>query len=184
MMKKLIAMIAGAATLGCAQAQAESTVPTDSGPKALVVYFSATGTTADAAKKLAEAVGGTLHAIIPKTPYSEEDLDWRNHKSRCYVEMHDPASRPEISSTVKNIKDYDIVYIGYPIWWDTYPSIIATFIEAHQLQGKTLVPFATSGGSSIGTSVSNLKKNYPKLTWKKGLLLNDADVQKIRDLIK
>ena len=98
--------------------------------------------------------------------------------------MHDPASRPEISSTVTGIEDYDTVYIGFPIWWDTYPSIIATFIEAHQLQGKTLVPFATSGGSGISTSVSNLKKNYPKLTWKKGLLLNGADAQRIHDLIK
>ena len=184
MMKKLIAMIAAAATLGCAQAQAEPTAPTGSAPKTLVAYFTATGTTADAAKKLAEAVGGTLHTITPKTPYSKEDLDWRNHRSRCYVEMHDPASRPEISSTVKNIKDYDIVYIGFPIWWDTYPCIIATFIEAHQLQGKTLVPFATSGGSGISTSVSNLKKNYPSLTWKRGLLLNGADVQEIRSLTK
>ena len=183
MMKKLLAMIAGAATLGCAQAQSEPAAPANSG-KVLVVYFSATGTTADAAKKLAQVTNGTLHAITPKLPYSSADLDWRDHKSRCYVEMHDPASRPEISSTVTGIEDYDTVYIGFPIWWDTYPSIIATFIEAHQLQGKTLVPFATSGGSGISTSVSNLKKNYPELTWKKGLLLNGADVQRIHDLIK
>ena len=182
MMKKILAIIAGAAALGCGETQAESATPPPSG-KALVVYFSATGTTERAAKKLAEATGGALHAITPKVPYSAADLDWRDHQSRCYVEMHDPASRPEISGTVADLAAYDIVYIGFPIWWDTYPSIIATFIEAHQLQGKTLIPFATSGGSGISTSVANLKKNYPALTWKRGLLLNGVGVQQIRSML-
>ena len=182
-MKKLLAMVAGAAALSCGQIQAESAEPVDSG-KVLVTYFSATGTTENAAKKLAEATGGTLHAITPKVPYSAADLDWRDHQSRCYVEMHNPASRPEISSVIPDIAAYDTIYIGFPIWWDTYPSIIATFIEAHQLQGKTLIPFATSGGSGIDASVTNLKKNYPTLTWKRGLLLNGVDVQQIRGMLK
>lgn len=182
-MKKILAMIAGVAALSCGQTQAEPSEPANGG-KVLVAYFSATGTTENAAKKLAEATGGTLHAITPKVPYSAADLDWRDHKSRCYAEMHDPASRPEISGTVANMTTYDTIYIGFPIWWDTYPSLIATFIEAHQLQGKTLIPFATSGGSGIGASVANLKKNYPTLTWKRGLLLNGVDVQQIRGMLK
>ena len=183
MVKKLLAMIAGAAALSCGQTQAEPPTAANGG-KTLVVYFSATGTTADAAKMLAEATDGTLYAITPKEPYTAADLDWRDHQSRCYVEMHDPSSRPAISGTVENIDEYTTVYIGFPIWWDTYPSIIATFIEAHQLQGKELIPFATSGGSGISTSVVNLKKNYPTLTWKRGLLLNGMSVQQIRGLLK
>ena len=192
-------MIAGTAALCCGQTQAEPPTAANGG-KTLVVYFSATGTTADAAKMLAEATDGTLYAITPKAgrsvssrqrmsataaaPYTAADLDWRDHQSRCYVEMHDPSSRPAMSGTVENIDEYATVYIGFPIWWDTYPSIIATFIEAHQLQGKELIPFATSGGSGISTSVSNLKKNYPTLTWKRGLLLNGMSVQQIRGLLK
>lgn len=183
MMKKIIAMIAGAAAVGCGQTQAEPET-TPHNDKVLVAYFSATGTTADAAKKLAEATGGTLHAITPKAPYSAADLDWRDHQSRCYVEMHDPASRPAIIGKVENMEKYDTVFIGFPIWWDTYPSIIATFIEAHQLQDKKLIPFATSGGSGISTSVANLKKNYPSLKWERGLLLNGTPVQRIRDMLK
>lgn len=182
MFKKLFTLIAlGAATLGFGQEKASE--PPSTG-KVLVAYFSATGTTAAVAQKVATVTGGELYAITPKVPYSEADLDWRDHNSRCYVEMHDPAARPELSGTVPDLTGYSTVYIGFPIWWDTYPSIIATFIEAANLKGKVLIPFATSGGSSILSSVANLRKAYSQLSWKDGHLLNGVTEAKLRDILK
>lgn len=170
------------ACVGFAQAQEAPAAP--AGKKVLVAYFSATGTTANAAKELAVATGGSLYAITPAQPYSAADLNWRDRKSRSSVEMNDPSARPALSGTVPNMADYDTVYIGFPIWWDSYPSIIATFIEAHDLKGKTLVPFATSGGSSISNSEAMLKKNYPALSWKPGMLLNGMRASAIRAILK
>ena len=108
------------------------------------------------------------------------DLDWNNKRSRSSVEMNDPKMRPAIKSKKENIGTYDVVFIGYPIWWDLAPRIINTFIEGHSLKGKTVVPFATSGGSSIGNSATVLKKTYPDLNWKEGRLLNRTDEKAIR----
>lgn len=151
-----------------------------SNSKILVAYFSATGTTARAAEKLANATGGELYAIMPAQPYTSADLDWNDKQSRSSVEMNDPKSRPAIKSKKENITDYDVIFIGYPIWWDLAPRIINTFIESHDLKGKTVIPFATSGGSSITGSVSALKKAYLALNWKEGHLLNRADEKSIR----
>lgn len=172
MIKGIITFCIGLIILGgTVQAQGTSS-PEAAGKKVLVAYFSATGTTAAAAKELAAAKGGTLYAITPAQPYSEADLDWRDKKSRCYVEMHNSASRPALKGGVTNMAEYDTVFIGFPIWWNTYPSIIATFIEAHDLKGKKLIPFATSGGSGISNSEAMLKRAYPTLEWKPGMLLN------------
>lgn len=146
----------------------------------LIAYFSATGTTEQIAEKLADISNGELFEIVPSKAYTDADLDWNDRKSRSSVEMNDVKSRPQIKSKKENIADYDVVIIGYPIWWDLAPRVINTFIESHDLKGKTIIPFATSGGSSIAGSVTALKKSYPGLKWKPGRLLNRADENTIR----
>ena len=146
----------------------------------LVAYFSATGTTTRVAEKLANATGGELYVITPAKSYTSADLDWNDKQSRSSVEMNDPKSRPAIKSKKENITDYDVVFIGYPIWWDLAPRIINTFIESDDLKGKAVIPFATSGGSSLTGSAAALKKTYPTLNWKEGRLLNRADERSIR----
>ncbi len=148
--------------------------------KILVAYFSATGTTARAAEKLADVTGGELYVIEPAQPYTSADLDWNNKRSRSSVEMNDSKARPAIKGSKENIADYDVVFIGYPIWWNLAPRIINTFIESHDLKGKTVIPFATSGGSTLAGSAAALKKSYPTLNWKEGRLLNRADEKSIR----
>lgn len=124
--------------------------------KKLVAYFSASGVTAKAAETLATAIGADLYEIEPAQPYSNADLDWTNKKSRSSVEMNDPASRPAITGKISNMQDYDIVFIGFPIWWYVAPTIINTFLESYDLSGKTIIPFATSGGSGIGRTNEKL----------------------------
>ena len=151
--------------------------------KTLVAYFSATGTTARAAEKVAKITGGELYAITPAQSYTPADLDWNNSQSRSSVEMNDPKSRPALKGKKENIADYDVIFIGYPIWWNLAPRIINTFIESHDLKGKTVIPFATSGSSAITGSAAALKKSYPALNWKEGRLLNRADEKSIRTWI-
>lgn len=151
--------------------------------KVLVAYFSATGTTARAAQKVADATGGELYAITPAQPYTDADLDWNDKQSRSSVEMNDPKARPALGGKRSDISDYDVVFIGYPIWWDLAPRIINTFIESHDLKGKTVIPFATSGSSSIANSAAMLKRAYPALNWKEGKLLNRADEKTVRTWI-
>lgn len=151
--------------------------------KVLVTYFSATGTTARAAEKLASVTGGELYAITPAKPYTSADLNWNNKQSRSSVEMHDEKARPELGGKKLDVAGYDIIFIGYPIWWDLAPRVVNTFIEKYDLKGKTVIPFATSGGSSIANSAAVLKKSYPALNWKEGQLLNRADENTIRKWI-
>ena len=148
--------------------------------KVLVAYFSATGTTEDVAEKIAAVTGGELHEIAPEQAYTNADLDWNNRQSRSSVEMNDPKSRPALKEKKANMADYDVVYIGFPIWWGVAPHIVNTFIESHDLKGKTLIPFATSGGSGISQAVAALRKAYPDLNWQDGKLLNHADERTIR----
>ena len=143
--------------------------------KVLVAYFSATGVTAQAAQKVAEATGGEVYAITPAKPYTDADLDWRDKQSRSSVEMNDPKARPALGGESLDVSEYDVVFIGYPIWWNQAPRLINTFIESHNLKGKTVIPFATSGGSTIAGSAATLKRSYPALEWKEGCLLNRAD---------
>ena len=124
--------------------------------KTLIVYFSATGTTKAAAQKLAQEFNADLYEITPEQPYTAADLDWRDKKSRSTLEMQDKSSRPAIKGKCENIADYDTVWIGFPVWWYTAPTIVNTFIEAHDLTGKTLNVFATSGGSDVKDSYNDL----------------------------
>lgn len=140
--------------------------------KILVAYFSASGVTKGVAQRLAKAAGADLFEIRPAVPYTQADLNWTDKKSRSSVEMNDPLSRPEIAEKLPNMADYDTVFVGYPIWWYVAPHIINTFVESYDLSGKTLVVFATSGGSGIGKTVEELKKLYPDANWKDGKLLN------------
>lgn len=141
----------------------------------LVAYFSASGTTARAAKAIAQAVGGDLYEIRPAVPYTAADLDWTNKKSRSSVEMNDPACRPAIAAPVENMDQYDTVFLGFPIWWYVEPRIVDTFLESHALAGKRVIPFATSGGSGIEKAEQSLKSHCPQANWKKGKLLNHMD---------
>lgn len=124
--------------------------------KILVAYFSASGVTKKVSEKLAKATGADLFEIVPETPYTKEDLNWMDKKSRSSVEMNDRASRPAIASKVEDMAQYDVVFIGFPVWWYREPSIIDTFAEEYDLGGKTIVPFATSGGSGLGESGMNI----------------------------
>lgn len=149
-----------------------------------VVYFSATGTTASAAQRLADLTGGDLIAITPESAYSADDLDWHNKQSRSSLEMKDPQSRPPIKDAAVDLGKYQVVLLGYPIWWNQAPRVINTFIESHELAGKVVKPFATSGSSPIGNSARELKKSYPKLGWRDGLLMNKADDDKVRQWLE
>lgn len=140
--------------------------------KILVAYFSATGTTASRARQIAQATGGALYEITPAEKYTAADLDWENSRSRSSLEMNDPASRPAIKGTVEGIGEYDVVFLGYPIWWDLVPRAVNTFIESTDLKGKRVIPFATSGSSTITNSVAELRKAYPDIEWDEGRLLN------------
>ena len=122
----------------------------------LVAYFSASGVTAKVAEKLSEAIGADLYAIEPEVPYTTADLDWMDKKSRSTIEMNNPASRPAIAGKRDNMNDYDTVFVGFPIWWYVAPTIINTFLESYDLTGKTIIPFATSGGSDMGKTNEKL----------------------------
>lgn len=150
------------------------------GKKVLVAYFSATGTTEGIAKLIATATGGELYKIQPEEEYSAADLDWTVKTSRCCQENDDPKSRPAIVKSKSSLDEYDVIYLGYPNWWNGAPRIINTFIEAYDLKGKTVVPFMTSGGSQIENSEQILKNLYPDVNWKKGKLLNGASLKDVR----
>ena len=122
----------------------------------LVAYFSASGVTAKVAERLSEAVGADLYAIEPEVPYTKADLDWMDKKSRSTIEMNNPASRPAITGKRDNMNDYDTVFVGFPIWWYVAPTIINTFLESYDLTDKTIIPFATSGGSDMGKTNEKL----------------------------
>ena len=124
--------------------------------KVLVAYFSASGVTKKLAEKLAEATGGDLFEIVPEKLYTKSDLNWMNPKSRSSVEMKDRSCRPAIASKVEDMSSYDAVFIGFPVWWYREPSIIDTFAESYDFSGKTIIPFATSGSSGIGSSGDNI----------------------------
>ena len=142
--------------------------------KVLVTYFSASGATAKTANKLAKEVDGDVFEIEPKEKYTSADLNWMDKKSRSSVEMNDPASRPEIAKQVENMDMYDTVLVGFPIWWYVEPKIIDTFLDSYDFSGKTVIPFATSGGSGIENVEKNLQKEYPNINWGKGKLGNGS----------
>jgi len=153
--------------------------------KTLVAYFSAGGVTKRAAEKLAAAANADLFEIKPVKPYTNADLDWTNNKSRSTVEMNDLSARPEIAEKCVNAGDYDTVFVGFPVWWYVEPRIIDTFLESYDFSGKTVIPFATSGGSGLGKTADNFRKLLGKnVTVKEGKLLNRASESEMRSWIK
>lgn len=139
--------------------------------KKLVAYFSASGVTAEAAKNLAQASDADLYEIKPEIPYTQADLDWTNKKSRSSLEMNDPNSRPAIAGKVPDMENYDTIFVGFPIWWYVAPTIINTFLESYDLNGKTIIPFATSGGSGMGKTNENLLPSCQGATLLQGKML-------------
>lgn len=138
----------------------------------LVAYFSASGTTAKAARALADALDADLFEIQPEQPYSSADLNWNNASSRSSLEMNDDACRPVISNEVENMEQYHTVFVGFPIWWYVEPRIIDTFLEAYNFEGKTIVPFATSGGSGLGRAPQRMGEIAKGSIVKPGKMLN------------
>jgi len=142
----------------------------------LVAYFSASGVTASLAKTLAEATGADLYEIKPKVPYTDADLNWNDKQSRSSIEMNDPTSYPEIADKGANIAEYDIIFVGFPIWWYVAPTIINAFLESYDFSGKIIVPFATSGGSGLGKTVEKLQPSASGTAiWKDGELLSGGE---------
>ena len=152
--------------------------------KKLVADFSASGVTKNAAERLAKAAGAQLFEIKPALSYTSADLDWTNKKSRSSVEMNNPHSRPEIAEQLPNMEDYDTIFIGFPIWWYVAPTIINTFIESYDFSGKTIIPFATSGGSGMGKTVEVLKPLCPNANWIKGKMLNGVSDSELENWVK
>ena len=145
-----------------------ATQKADDGSKVLVAYFSCTGSTEKIADHIASALGVTPYRITPETPYTSADLNYNDSSTRATREQNDPIARPAISGTVENMTDYDVIFLGYPIWWGQAPKIMYTFVESHNLSGKTIVPFCTSGSSGIGSSATNLSASAPSATWLAG----------------
>lgn len=145
--------------------------------KILVAYFSASGVTARAAKVLAEAAGAGLYEIKPEKPYTREDLNWNDKKSRSSVEMNDKTSRPAIAGNVADMAQYKSVFVGFPIWWYVAPTIINTFLESYDFSGKTVIPFATSGGSGMGKTNAGLAPSCPGASLLDGKMLNGMQSQ-------
>lgn len=139
---------------------------------ALVAYFSASGTTAKAAKALAKAAGAELYEIKPAISYTSADLNWMDKHSCSSVEMNDKQSRPALADTDAPVAGYDVIFLGFPIWWYTAPTIINTFLESYDFSGKTIVLFATSGGSGLGKSAAGLRVSVPGARIVDGRLLN------------
>ena len=152
--------------------------------KVLVVYFSATGTTKSAAKKIKKATGGTLYQIKAAKPYTSADLSYDNDDCRANTEQRDGSVRPKIKGKVKNIKKYDVIFIGYPIWWNKEPMIIRTFLESYNLKGKTIVPFCTSGGSGISGSMTGIKASAKGAKVVKGKDLTDSSAKSVKNWAK
>ena len=149
--------------------------------KVLVAYFSATGNTKVVAEKLANAINADLFEIAPEQPYTADDLNWQNDQSRTSIEMGDKNSRPTIASKIEDISQYNIVFVGSPIWWGREPSIMDTFIESYDFTGKTVIPFVTSGSSGIGDYGANLQSLAPNAKVMSGKRFpNDVSVEELR----
>ena len=142
--------------------------------KVLIAYFSASGVTARAAREMAQATGADLYEIRPAEPYTAADLNWMDKGSRSTREMQDPACRPAVAEPVEDMGQYETVFVGFPIWWGVEPRIVDTFLEGYDFSGKTLIPFATSGGSGVGRAEKSLRERCPKAAWQQGRLVNSG----------
>ena len=152
----------------------ETSEPETEGSRILVAYFSATGNTEGVAQKLAEGLGADLYEIVPEIPYTSDDLNYSDSNSRSSVEMDDPNARPAISGAVENMEQYDVVLLGYPIWWGEAPRIMNTFVESYDFSGKTLAAFCTSASSGFGGSDSALREATDSSTWFDGIRFSSS----------
>lgn len=155
----------------------EIEIPEEQKAKVLVAYFSATNTTEGIAEHIANGLNADLYEIVPEVPYTTADLNYNDNNSRSSIEMNDANARPAISGSVDNMQEYDIVFIGYPIWWGDAPKIINTFLENYDFSGKTIVPFCTSGSSGIGSSAVDLQQRTSGANWLGGERFNGNDSQ-------
>lgn len=179
-MKNLLFALLGLLAVSCGNAQSNKSgepAARATQPKVLVAYFSCTGTTKAKAQAIADKLGCDIMAITPAEAYTEADLDWRDEASRSTIEMKDETARPALAASDTAVADYDVVLLGFPIWWDTCPRAVNSFLESQDFKGKTVIPFATSGGSTIDNSVKNLKAQYPDIDWQNGQLLNGSDAE-------
>lgn len=172
-MKRTLTIIAAVVLLFAVSACAQKKGKENKEMKTLVAYFSATGNTKAAAQCLADELKADLYEIAPEQPYTAADLDWRDSMSRSTIEMKDKSSRPAVNGVIANLDEYDTIWIGFPVWWYTAPTIINTFIEKHDFTDKTLCVFATSGGSGVEDSANDLKNAYPQYNWAESRLMND-----------
>ena len=170
----LIALLSVSIITGCGT-QKENNITTNNDTKTdkkiAVIYFSATGNTKEIAESIKDITGGELIEIIPLKEYTSADLNYNDSNTRATKEQNNPSSRPEIKNTI-NV-DYDVIYLGYPIWWGDVPHIILTFIDTYDLDGKTIIPFCTSGSSSIDNSLNTLKNYNININWVDGKRLTN-----------
>ena len=184
-MKRILLTIAAMAMVIASCGQNKKTEQTQNNQeekqmKTLVAFFSATGTTKALAEKVAAVTGGDLYEIKPEVPYTSADLDWTVKTSRSSVEMADKNSRPAIVKDLENAGDYGTIYIGFPVWWYTAPTIINTFLETYVFSGKNVVFFATSGGSTVDKANAQFKEQYPAIKWTAGKVLNRATDEDVK----
>lgn len=186
-MKKLMTIIMAASTFilnACAANGSDKTSDKTDDTSVLVAYFSAQGHTRSLAEKVATVTGGDLFEIEPEQPYTEEDLDGWNDSARGTRESKDRSTRPGVKSQVENFEKYDTIYLGFPIWWYTAPTIINTFLESYDTAGKTIIPFATSGGSEIGETEKDLSVSAPKAVFKQGKVMNNYSEKEVAEWVK
>lgn len=186
-MKKLLVpslAFASVAFVACASGGGKHSSDSQSGNHILVAYFSAEGHTKALAGKIAAVTGGDLFEIQPEVPYTAEDLDGWNDSSRATLEARNRTTRPGIANKVENFAQYDTIYLGFPIWWYTAPTIINTFLESYDTAGKTIIPFATSGGSTFGNTETDLRVSAPDARFKPGRVLNNATDKQLADWLK
>ncbi|MBD5542196.1 MAG: flavodoxin [Lachnospiraceae bacterium] len=143
--------------------------------KILVAYFSATNTTEGVAEYIADGLSADLYEIVPEQPYTDNDLNYHDDNSRTTIEMNDRSVRPAVSGSVENMEQYDIVFIGYPIWWGDAPRILSTFVESYDFSGKMIIPFCTSGSSGLGSSAENLEQLTSGARWLEGRRFSGSD---------
>ena len=146
--------------------------------KILVTYFSASGLTKTVAQRLANAVKADIFEILPKTPYTQADLNWQDKNSRSSVEMRDRACRPPLATPVPDLQNYKVIFVGFPVWWYREPSIIDTFMQTASFDGQTVIPFATSGGSGLGEAAENMQSLAPRAVVKSGKLFSPHTTEK------
>ncbi len=162
------------ATAADAQTSTQAADPAPAGNTALVVYFSATGTTKGVAEQIASVTGADTYEILAAQTYTADDLNWHDQNSRTTLEQNDKSVRPAIGSETISLDGYSTIYIGYPIWWGEEPRIMDTFVESYDFSGKTVIPFCTSGGSGIGASGANLAANAGSGNWLEGARLSSS----------